>query len=222
MRRGAEEEILGDGEARRFRGISGEFGKRELEFQFDIVGSGVADFEIAGGDGGEFAELQIFVIGERTRCFEKQHAKSMAGEAIVAEEALEIGLLHTDLIVDGNGRAAVAGIAGGFSEAVVVSLGTALDRVDERGSGGAEVEGGDGGTVGRLEKDLVFGRGEEKLGGAVGIVIEKFDAGNVAAGSELIDERFGANKIAPKFGAEMRGVESAENTVPVSVISLPS
>jgi len=219
---GAKEEILGEGKARRIGGIQRKFGERDFEVQFGVIGGGIPDLEVSSGDGSEFAELQIFVVGEGPGILEKEQAERVAGEAIVAEEALEIGLLDANLVVNGDRGAAVAGIAGRFAKAGMAGLEAALDGVDERGGRGTEIEGGNGGSVGRLEKSLVLGSGKEELGVAVGVVIEKLDAGDMAAGSELIDEGFRANEIAPELGAKMRRVESAENAVPVGVISLPS
>src|SRR5271157_2596887 len=145
----------------------------------------------------------------------------MASEAVIAQEALEVRLFDADLVMDGNSPA-LRWRAGGFLEPRVIGLAAPHDGIDERGGSGAEIEGRESRAVGRLQKRLVFLRGEEEFRRAIGIVIEQLHARGKPAGRELVGQGFGADELAPKLGTEMRGVQSAENAVPVSVIALPA
>ena len=94
----------------------------------------------------------------------------MAGPAIVAKEALEARLLDTGLFVDARDGGG-SGIARGFTQARVISLGAAQDGIDECGGRRPEIERGDGAAVTGLQERLSLGRGNEQLVGAVGVVV---------------------------------------------------
>src|SRR5580692_5366843 len=143
----------------------------------------------------------------------------MARPAIIAEKTLETGFLDESLFVNGCDGAWSRGFRG-FAETRVVSLGPALDGIDKGGAGKTKIEGGDCAAVSGLEQRLVFGGGKEVLVGTVGVVVEQLDAGHERCGGLAVGNGFGANQIAPEVGAEMRGVEAAEDAVPVGVVAL--
>src|SRR5258707_644398 len=155
----------------------------------------------------------------RARGIEKQNAESVARPAIITKKAFEAGLLDAGLFVDA-GDSAGSGIAGGFAQARVISLRAAQDGIDERGGRGAEVEGGKGAAVNGLQERLSLGRGQEQLVGAVGVVIEQFNARSERAGGLPVSDGFGANEIAPRISAEVRGIDAAKNAVPIGVVAL--
>src|SRR4029077_7420446 len=64
-----------------------------------------------------------------------------------------------------------------------------------------------------------FGSGEEEFVRAVAIIIEGFDARGEAVGSLLVSEQLGADEAAPKLGAQMRSVKTAEDSVPVGIVT---
>ena len=166
-----------------------------------------------------FLQLESFVIGVRARWIEKQSAKCVPWPAVIAEEALEAGLLDTGLLVNGSnltrGR-----LSRSLAQGRVVRLGPAQNGVYERRSSRPEVERGDGPTVIGLQQCLVFGRGEEQFAGAIRIVIEQLDTSHECAGRVKVGKGFGANEITPRIGAEMRSIDPAEYAVPKSVVAL--
>src|SRR5712692_931524 len=119
-----------------------------------------------------------------------------------------------------RGDRAGGGLACGIAQPRVISLGAAQDGIDERGGCGAEIEGGDGAAVIGLQKRLSFERGKQQLVGAVGVVVQEFDARDECAGNLPVSDGLGANQIAPGIGAEMRGIDSAKNAVPIGVVAL--
>src|SRR5713226_2268131 len=143
----------------------------------------------------------------------------MSGPAIVTKEALEAGLFYASLLVDARDGAR-CGIRGGFAQARVIGLGAAQDGIDERGGRGAEIKGGDGAAVTGLQERLSFGRGKEQFVGAVGVVVDELDARGEGAWRLAVGDGFGANEIAPRIGAEMRGIDTAKNAVPIGVVTL--
>src|SRR5437016_10905660 len=153
-------------------------------------------------------------------CRVKNHdAEGVAGPAIVTKEALEAGLFCTGLLVNGGDRTG-GGVARGFAQASVIGLGTAQDGIDERGGRRAEIERGHGAAVTGLQKRLSFGRGKQQLVGAVGVVVQKFDTRDERPGRLPVSDSLGANEIAPRIGAEMRGIDSPKNAVPIGVVAL--
>src|SRR5215831_21136511 len=102
----------------------------------------------------------------------------------------------------------------------MVSLRTARNGVDQCGAARAKVENRDGGSVGRLQKGLILWSREEKLGGSVGIVVQKLHPSYHVAGGELIGKRFRPDQVAPKLRAQMRRVDPAKDPVPVGVVTL--
>src|SRR5258708_5823108 len=143
----------------------------------------------------------------------------MSGPTIVAKEALKAGFFHASLFVDARDGAG-GGLSRGFAQARVISVGAAEDGIDERGGRGAEIEGGDGAAVIGLQKRLSFERGKEQLVSAVGVVVQEFDTRGERAGSLPVSDSLGANEIAPGIGAEVRGINSAKNAVPIGVVAL--
>ena len=122
LRRWAEEKMFGDLEARRIRRIGGEFGQILFEDEHGVVGRRISHLKSARSDTGQFVELQGFVIRRSAPGIEEQKAERVASEAIIAQESLEVGLLHADLIVDGDGATLRSGGRGGFAKACVISL----------------------------------------------------------------------------------------------------
>ncbi len=153
------------------------------------------------------------------RGIENQDAEGVARPAIVAEETLEAGLLHASLFVNG-GNSSGGGLACGFAQARVIGLGTAQNGIDERGRRGPEIERSDGASVAGLQEHLSLERSKKQLVRAVRVVVQKFDARHERAGNLAVGDSFGANEIAPGIGAEMRGIDSAKNAVPIGVVAL--
>src|SRR5579863_400257 len=193
-------------------------GERSLAKELGFALGGVADLKHAAGESWIFLQLNVFVIGLGARGIEQEQTKSVAGPAIVTEIAFEPGLLDARLLVNGGDGA--GGGFGGVAQAGVIGLGAADDGIDERGGGRTKVEGRDGAAIGRLQQGLIFSGGEEELVGAVAIIVERFDARREAARSLLVGEKLGADEAAPKLGAQMRSVKTAEDSVPVGIIAL--
>ena len=183
------------------------------------MGIGAVHGICAPGKARVFAQLQSFVVGVRARWIEKQNAKRMARPAVVAEKALEARLFDAGLFVNGSDFARSRS-SRGFAQTRMIRLGPAQNGVNERGSSRPEVERGDGSTVAGLQQRLIFGSSEEQLASAIGIVIERLDAGHQRARSVKVREGFGANEIAPRIGTEMRRIDSTEYAVPKSVVAL--
>src|ERR1700687_5636633 len=127
----------------------------------------------------------------------------MSRPAVVTEKSLKTRFLDAGLVVNGNNRTRRR-LCGGF----------------ERGGHGTEIERSDGSAVTGLQQRLVFGRGEEQLSGSVGVVVQQLDARNERTWRMQIGGGFGANEIAPRIGAEVRGINSAEKAMPIGVVAL--
>src|SRR5712692_10981658 len=140
--------------------------------ELGAVGIGAVQDKGATGKARVFAELQSFIVGVRARWIKKQDAKRVPWPAVVAEKALEAGLLDACLLVNGSnlprGR-----LSRSLAQGRVVRLRPAQNRVYERRSSRPEVERGDGPTDIGLQQCLVFGRGEEQFAGAIRVVIEQ-------------------------------------------------
>src|SRR6266849_4894200 len=183
------------------------------------MGIGAVHNKYAPGKARVFAELQSFIVGVRARWIKKQDAKRVPWPAVVAEKALEAGLLDACLLVNGSnlprGR-----LSRSLAQGRVVRLRPAQNGVYERRSGRPEIERGDGPPIAGFQQGLILRSGEEQFAGAIGIVIEQFDAGHQCTGSVEVGEGFGANEIAPRIGAEMRSVDPTEYAVPKGVVAL--
>src|SRR6266478_6148333 len=175
--------------------------------------------ESATGESGVFTQFKGFIVGVRASGIEDQDAESVAGPAIVTKIFLKAGLFHAGLFVDARDGAG-GGLACGIAQARVIGLGAAQDGIDERGGRGAEIERGDGAAVIGLQERLSFERGKQQLVGAVGVVVQEFDARDERAGNQPVSDGLGANQIAPGIGAVMRGIDSAKNAVPIGVVAL--
>src|SRR5258708_33242403 len=81
-----------------------------------FVGRGAFHGENATGESGVFAQFESFVVGMGARRVKDQDAKSVAGPAIIAKEALEAGLLYASLLVNGSDGAG-GGLSRGFAQA---------------------------------------------------------------------------------------------------------
>ena len=184
-----------------------------------FVGSGILHSEYPAGKAGVFLQLESFVVGMRARRIEKQDAESVARPAIVTEKTLEAGLLDASLFVDRSDRVG-GGLSGGFAQGGVIGLRPAQDGIHHRRGSRAEIERRDGPAVSGLQERLVFGGGEKEFVGAVGVVVQLLDTRNERAGSMQIGDGFGANQVAPRIGAEMRGVDAAENAMPIGIVAL--
>src|ERR1700694_2598734 len=141
------------------------------------MGSGILHGEGAAGETGVFLQFQSFVICVGARRIEEQDAESVAGPAVVAEKAFEAGFFDASLLVNGS-YLTRGGLSGGFTQAGVIRLGPAENGIDECSGRGTEVQRGDRSAVAGLEQRLVFGSGEDKLVGAVRVVIQQLDAGH--------------------------------------------
>ena len=100
MRGRAEEEALGDRETNGIGGIGRKFREKNFKLQIGIGGRRIPQIEIPGSDRRAFASLEILVVGERTSGVEQEQADGVARETVVAEKALEVGLLDTDLVMN--------------------------------------------------------------------------------------------------------------------------
>src|SRR6267378_1299144 len=78
------------------------------------------------------------------------------------------------------------------------------------------------GAVGWLQQSLELWRAEKDFGGTVSIVVHQFKARHEAARCELVCQCLRTDQIAPDFRAQVGRVNSAENAMPISVISLAS
>src|SRR5438552_1846706 len=175
--------------------------------------------EGCAGESDGFAQLQSFIISMRARGVKDHDAEGVARPAIVTKKAVQAGFFHAGLFVNGGDRAG-GGLSRRFAQTRVIGLGTAPDGIDERGGGRAEIKGGNGATVTGLYKGLRFERSKEQLVCAVGIVVQQLHTRDEGTGSLPVGNGLGANQIAPGIGAQMRGIDSAKNTVPIGVIAL--
>src|SRR5271157_6341010 len=114
--------MFGHLEAGWIRGVGGEFGQILFEDEDSVIGGRISHLKSARGDAGQFVELQCFVVRRSAPRIEKQKPERMASEAIIAEETLEVGLLHTDLVVNGDGATLRGSVRGGFAEPRVIRL----------------------------------------------------------------------------------------------------
>src|SRR5208283_3116623 len=134
---------------------------------------------------------------------EQQKAERMASEAVIAQVSLEVRLLHVNLVMNGDGPILRRCAGGGFTEPRVISLAAPHDGIDERRGSRAEIERGERGAIGGLQKRLIFGGREKEFRSTIGVVIEHFDARESASWRELVGQGFRANKPTPQLCAEM-------------------
>jgi hypothetical protein len=83
---------------------------------------GILNLKNAGGDAGEFVELEHLIFSQSAGRVTENEAESVAWKAVVAEKAFEIAFFDADLIVDGNGSAGRRCGRRGFLQAGMVSL----------------------------------------------------------------------------------------------------
>src|SRR5882762_11488556 len=104
----------------------------------------------------------------------------------------------------------------------MIGLRTPDDRIDQRCAYRAKIKKCNCGAVGWLQQSLELWRAEKDFGGTVGIVVHQFKARHEAARCELVCQCLRTDQIAPDFRAQVRRVNSAEDAMPISVISLAS
>src|SRR5260370_39318401 len=118
-------------------------------------------------------QVKHLVIGVSARGSEEEAEERVARPAVVAEKTFETRLLGARLFVDGSDA---DGRLRRITEPRVIGLGTPRDGIDERRGGGTKIEGRERAAIDRLQERLIFGRGEEQLGGAVGVVVKQFNS----------------------------------------------
>src|SRR5713226_2246043 len=192
--------------------------ERGFTNQLGFAFRGAADTKRAAGKAGILLKLDILVIRVTARGIEEEQTKGVARPAIVTEVALETGLFDACLFVDGDDGA--GRVVGDFAKPRMIGLRAAQDGIDKGRSGRAKIKGRDGAPVRRLHQSLIFGGREEQFACAVTIIIESFHERPEASRRLLIGDELTADETAPELRAQVRGVETAENAVPVGVIAL--
>jgi len=104
LRRRAKEEMLGHFQDRGIGGIGGELRQFALENKVGVIGRRIANLEGTRRNSGNFVQLQGLIIRRRAPRIENQKAERVASESIVAQEALEVGLLDVNLVMNGDSR----------------------------------------------------------------------------------------------------------------------
>jgi len=133
----------------------------ELEFVFanelNIVGRSGFDVKGTAGKSEVFLQIKSFIVGLSASGAEEQNAEGVAGQTVVAEKSFEAGLFDESLLVVNRRDRAGHSEFRGFSKAGVVSLGPALNGVDEGRGRGTKIERGKSATIGGFKQDLIFG-----------------------------------------------------------------
>src|SRR5258705_8265048 len=112
------------------------------------------------------------------------------------------------------------GILGNLPQACVISLRAAQDGIDQGRTRRTKIESCQRSAIGRFCQRLIFGGSEEQFLVAIAIVVECFHAWSETSGSLLVGDELGTDETAPKLGAQVRSVQAAEDSVPVSIVAL--
>ena len=154
-------------------------------------------------------------------CFlrgKKQKTKSVARPAIVFQPFFKAWFLGQRLLVYGGD---FAGGLGGILQSRVIGLDAPLQRIDERHGAWAEIQHRERAAVGGFAHCCEFGRSDFDFLAAVRVEIELgHKLVGLGAVTKRVCNRLGANEVAPQFRSEVRGIEPAENSVPVGIIAL--
>src|SRR5271165_1507755 len=89
-----------DCQARWICRVHSEFWKQLLKHQIGVIGGRVADLEISSGWPGQFVQLQCLVIPNGSRWIKKEQPERVPRKAVIAQEALQVGLFYPYLIMD--------------------------------------------------------------------------------------------------------------------------
>src|SRR5438128_1740124 len=102
----------------------------------------------------------------------------------------------------------------------MICLRPSQNGVDECRASRTKVESGQSSAIRRLYQRLIFGGGEKQLIGAVAVVVERLNTRCQAARRLLVRYELGANQASPKLRTQVRSIQTAEHSVPVSIVAL--
>ena len=176
------------------------------------------DAVIPSRERGAFFEAQRFKVRVRFPRRKKQEAERVSRPAIVFQPFFEARFLGERLVVN---RGDFGGELGRILQFGMVGLDAPLQRIDQRHRARAKIQDFQRSAAGRFDQGREFGRSDLDFFPAIRVKIElRHRLIGLCAVMERVGNRFGADQFAPQFRSQMRGIEPAENSVPVGVIAL--